>query len=263
LLWSELHTAFSFLENIRLWDVSSSINGVDTLQPITLGSVFVAILVIIITTQLVRNLPALLELALLQHLDLTPGTGYAITTLTKYSITLVGGIVGFSLIGIEWSKMQWFVTAMGVGLGFGLQEIFANIVSGLMILFEKPIRIGDTVTIRDLTGSITRINTRATTLTDWDRKEIIVPNKAFITEQFINWSLSDTVTRIVLTIPVPAEANPEQVTILLLMAAQDSAMILDTPNPEAYLVDLQQGIQIFELRAYAAEMGHRLPARHE
>ncbi|MFP3366750.1 mechanosensitive ion channel, partial [Pseudoalteromonas sp. SIMBA_148] len=88
----------------------------------------------------------LLELALLQHLDLTPGTGYAITTLTKYSITLVGGIVGFSLIGIEWSKMQWFVTAMGVGLGFGLQEIFANIVSGLMILFEKPIRIGDTVT---------------------------------------------------------------------------------------------------------------------
>ena len=99
--------------------------------------------------------------------------------------------------------MQWFVTAMGVGLGFGLQEIFANIVSGLMILFEKPIRIGDTVTIRDLTGSITRINTRATTLTDWDRKEIIVPNKAFITEQFINWSLSDTVTRIVLTIPVP------------------------------------------------------------
>ncbi|OBU09430.1 miniconductance mechanosensitive channel MscM [Morganella psychrotolerans] len=263
LLWSELHTAFSFLENIRLWDVTSSINGVDTLQPITLGSIFVAILVIIITTQLVRNLPALLELALLQHLDLTPGTGYAITTLTKYTITLIGGIVGFSLIGIEWSKMQWFVTAMGVGLGFGLQEIFANIVSGLMILFEKPIRIGDTVTIRDLTGSITRINTRATTLTDWDRKEIIVPNKAFITEQFINWSLSDTVTRIVLTIPVPADANPEQVTILLLVAAQDSPMILDTPSPEAYLVDLQQGIQIFELRAYAAEMGHRLPARHE
>ncbi|MGX8873521.1 mechanosensitive ion channel domain-containing protein, partial [Escherichia coli] len=89
-------------------------------------------------------------------------------------------------------KLQWLIAAMGVGLGFGLQEIFANIISGLMILFEKPIRIGDTVTIRNLTGNISKINTRATTLTDWDRKEIIVPNKAFITEQFINWSLSDS-----------------------------------------------------------------------
>nr|WP_244175436.1 miniconductance mechanosensitive channel MscM [Xenorhabdus vietnamensis] len=263
LLWSELHSAFSFLENIRLWDVSTNTNGVDSIQPITVGSVLIAILVIVITTQLVRNLPALLELALLQHLVLTPGTGYAITTLTKYSITLIGGLIGFSLVGIEWSKLQWLVAAMGVGLGFGLQEIFTNIISGLIILFEKPIRIGDTVTIRGLTGSITKINTRATTLSDWDRKEIIVPNKAFITEQFINWSLSDTITRIVLTIPVPADINSAHATDILTSAAKSSPLILDNPMPEVYLVDLQQGIQIYELRAYAAEMGHRMPARHE
>ncbi len=126
-------------------------------EPITLGAVLIAILVLIITTQLIRNFPALLELALLQHLDLTPGTGYAITTITKYLIMLFGGLVGFSMIGIEWSKLQWLVAALTVGLGFGLQEIFANFVSGLIILlFEKPIRIGDTVTIRDLTGSVTR-----------------------------------------------------------------------------------------------------------
>ncbi|MFP3441391.1 mechanosensitive ion channel, partial [Pantoea sp. SIMBA_133] len=93
----------------------------------------------------------------------SPGTGYAITTLTKYLLLVIGGLLGFSLIGIEWSKLQWLVTGLGVGLGFGLQEIFANFISGLIILFEKLIRIGDTVTIRDLTGSITRINTRATT----------------------------------------------------------------------------------------------------
>ncbi|MBD2803755.1 miniconductance mechanosensitive channel MscM [Xenorhabdus szentirmaii] len=263
LLWSELHSAFSFLEKIRLWDVSTTINGVETVQPITMGSILIAILVIVITAQLVRNLPALLELALLQHLELTPGTGYAITTLTKYSITLIGGLVGFSLMGIEWAKLQWLIAAMGVGLGFGLQEIFANIISGLIILFEKPIRIGDTVTIRGLTGSITKINTRATTLSDWDRKEIIVPNKAFITEQFINWSLSDTVTRIVLTIPVPADTESAYATDILMSAAKNSPLILDNPTPEVYLVDLQQGIQIYELRAYAAEMGHRMPARHE
>ena len=148
-------------------------------------------------------------------------------------------------------------------LGFGLQEIFANFISGLIILFEKPIRIGDTVTIRDLTGSVTRINTRATTISDWDRKEIIVPNKAFITEQFINWSLSDSVTRVVLTVPAPVDADTDEVTKILIAAAHRCSLVIDTPAPEAFLVDLQQGIQIFELRIFAAEMGHRMPLRHE
>lgn len=262
-LWSEIHSAFGFLENIRLWDVSTTVQGVESIQPITLGSVLIAILVLIITTQLVRNMPALLELALLQHLNLTPGTGYAITTLTKYVLMLVGGLIGFSMIGIEWSKLQWLVAALGVGLGFGLQEIFANFISGLIILFEKPIRIGDTVTIRDLTGSITRINTRATTIIDWDRKEIIVPNKAFITEQFVNWSLSDSVTRVVLTIPAPAHVDSEEVTTVLRQACERCSYVLDVPAPDVFLVDLQQGIQLFELRIHAAEMGHRMPLRHE
>ena len=262
-LWSEIHSAFGFLENISLWDVTSTVQGVESLEPITLGAVLIAILVLIITTQLVRNLPALLELAILQHLDLTPGTGYAITTITKYLLMLIGGLVGFSMIGIEWSKLQWLVAALGVGLGFGLQEIFANFISGLIILFEKPIRIGDTVTIRDLTGSVTRINTRATTISDWDRKEIIVPNKAFITEQFINWSLSDSVTRVVLTVPAPVDADTEEVSKILIAAAHRCSLVIDTPAPEAFLVDLQQGIQIFELRIFAAEMGHRMPRRQE
>jgi small-conductance mechanosensitive channel len=262
-LWSEIHSAFGFLENIHLWNVSSTVQGIEVIQPITLGAVLIAILVLIITTQLVRNLPALLELALLQHLDLTPGTGYAMLAITKYVLMFFGGLTGFSLLGIEWVKLQWLVAALGVGLGFGLQEIFANFISGLIILFEKPIRIGDTVTIRNLTGSVTKINTRATTIADWDRKEIIVPNKAFITEQFINWSLSDSVTRVVLTVPAPAEANSDEVVGILMSAARRCSLVLETPEPEVYLVDLQQGIQIFELRMHAAEMAHRMPLRHE
>ncbi|AVJ15934.1 miniconductance mechanosensitive channel MscM [Serratia sp. JUb9] len=262
-LWSEIHSAFAFLENISLWNVTSTSNGIDSVQSITLGAVLIAVLVIMVTTQLVRNLPALLELAVLQHLDLSPGTGYAITTITKYLLLLFGAILSFSWIGIEWSKLQWVVTALTFGLGFGMQEIFSNFISGLIILFEKPIRIGDTVTIRNLTGSVTKINTRATTISDWDRKEIIVPNKAFITEQFVNWSLSDAITRVVLTVPAPAEANSEEVTKILTDASHRCSLVLDNPPPEVYLVDLQQGIQIFELRIYAAEMGHRMPLRHE
>lgn len=261
-LWSEIHSAFGFLENISLWDVTSTVQGVESPSQSPRGR---------------ANchsgadyhhptgaeLPGPAGAGAVAASGSHPGTGYAITTITKYLILLFGGLVGFSMIGIEWSKLQWLVAALGVGLGFGLQEIFANFISGLIILFEKPIRIGDTVTIRDLTGSITKINTRATTISDWDRKEIIVPNKAFITEQFINWSLSDSVTRVVLTVPAPSDANSEEVTQILYTAAERCTLVIDNPPPEVFLVDLQQGIQIFELRIYAAEMGHRMPLRHE
>lgn len=262
-LWSEIHSAFSFLENIHLWDVTTTVQGVESNQPITLGALLIAIIVFIITAQLVRNMPALLELAILQHLELTPGSGFAITTITKYILMFIGCTVAFSFMGVEWSKLQWLIAALGVGLGFGLQEIFANFVSGLFILFEKPIRIGDMVTIRDLTGTITKINTRATTILDWDRKEIIMPNKAFITEQFVNWSLSDSITRIVTTVPAEIDADPGLVTDILKEAAEKCSLVLETPAPEAFLIDIHQGIQIFELRVFAGEMSNRMPLRHE
>ncbi|URJ32773.1 miniconductance mechanosensitive channel MscM [Candidatus Blochmannia vicinus] len=263
LLWSELYSAFSFLENITLWDVTSTIKGVDNIQPITLNSFIISVLVIVITTKTVRNLPAFLELTFLQHLDLTPGTGYAITTLTKYILMFLGGIIGCSLIGIEWTKIQWLVAALGVGLGFGLQEIFANFISGLIILFEKPIRIGDTVTISNLTGNITRINTRATIITDWNHKEIIVPNKEFITKQFINWSLSDTLTRVVLRVPAPLQTDTKKIVQILLQIVQNSSLALNTPPPEVYLVDLQQGLPIFEIRMHISDIKLRMPLCHQ
>lgn len=262
-LWSELHPAFSFLENITLWDVTSTIKGVNNIQPITLNSLLIAILVIIITTKTVHNLPALLELTLLQYLRLTPSTRYAITTLTKYILMLLGSIIGCSLIGIEWSKIQWLIAALGVGLGFGLQEIFANFISGLMILFEKPIRIGDTITIQNFTGNVTHINTRATTIIDWDHKEIIIPNKEFITQKFTNWSLSDTITRVVLKVPGPIHISAKKTTSTLLKITKNSTLILHTPSPEVYLLDLQQGFPIFEIRIYVAHTKLRMPVCHQ
>lgn len=261
LLWSELHSAFAFMNNIKLWGTSTIVNGVEIEQYITLGAVCIAILVMTITVQAVKNLPALLELGILQHLDLAPGTGYAISTISKYIILMIGCMIAFSFIGIDWSKIQWLIAALGVGLGFGLQEIFANFISGLIILFEKPVRIGDTVTIRDLTGNITKINTRAITIVDWDRKEIVMPNKAFITEQLVNWSLSDSITRIVLTIPATIDADSDLVINLLQQACIECEYVLNDPEPQVFLVDIQEGIQLFELRVFAAEMGHRMLLR--
>lgn len=263
LLWSELRFAFAFLENITLWDVTSTIKGVDNIQPITLNTLLIIIVVIIITTITVRNLPAFLELTLLQHMDLTPGTNYAITTLTKYILMLLGSLIGFSLVGIEWNKIQWLIAALGVGLGFGLQEIFVNFISGLMILFEKPIRIGDTVTIQNLTGNITKINTRATIITDWDHKEIIVPNKEFITKQFTNWSLSNSITRVILRIFTPIQIDIDKIPNILLKIVKQSPLALDYPTPEIYLINLTQGFPMFEIRIYTADIKSRIPLCHQ
>ncbi|URJ25160.1 miniconductance mechanosensitive channel MscM [Candidatus Blochmannia ocreatus] len=263
LLWSELRSAFSFLENITLWDVTSTIKGIDNIQPITLNAFLIAILVIIITTQTARNLPAFLELTFLQRLNISSGTRYTITTLTKYILMLLGGIIGCSLIGIEWVKIQWLIAALGVGLGFGLQEIFANFISGVMILFEKPIRIGDTVTIDNFTGNITKISIRATIITDWDHREIIVPNREFITKKFINWSLSDKIIRVVLRFPVPPQTNINTVIKTILKMIKTVPYILENPSPEIYLANIQQGFPILEARTYVSDIKYRMLIRHQ
>lgn len=263
LFWSEIQSAFIFLDTITLWDASSTLNGIEYVDPITLKSCLLALIIFVLTLVLIRNLSGALELLILQHLDLSPGTGFAITTLAKYMTISIGFVVGFNFLGVDWAKTQWLVAALTVGLGFGLQEIFANFVSGLIILFEKPIRIGDTVTIRDLTGSISKIQTRATTIVDWDRKEIIVPNKAFITEQFINWSLSDSITRVIINIGVEFNSDIELVTKLLLESAEENSLSLDNPGPEVFFIEFAQHALRFEVRCYVSEMGHRLTMTHE
>ncbi|MEW9824194.1 MAG: miniconductance mechanosensitive channel MscM [Candidatus Symbiodolus clandestinus] len=261
--WSKMHPAFGFLENYPLWNMDTLSQGTQISKSVTLRDLLKAVLFFIITMQLVRNLPAVLELALLQHLDLTHGTSYAITAVTKYLLSLIGGFIVIYLLGIDWPKIQWVATALGVGFGFGLKDIFANFISGLILLFEKPIRIGDTVTVKDFHGTVTRISTRATVITDWDRKEIIVPNHNLVIEQFINWTLSDTVVRLVLQLTTLATVDPKLIKKLFKQAAKKCTLLLVNPAPEIYLNELQQGLQAFEIRLYAAEPSHRMPLRHE
>ncbi|GAA4871487.1 mechanosensitive ion channel domain-containing protein [Ferrimonas pelagia] len=263
-LWSQTHPAvFSFLEGITLYSSTQFVDNVEQAVPITLMSLAAALMIAVFTGMIARNLPGLLELMLLQRLDLTPGTGFAISTVSKYLVYTIGVFATFSTLGLAWSKMQWLIAALTVGLGFGLQEIFANFISGLIILFEKPIRIGDTVTIRDLTGTVSKIQIRATTIVDWDRKEIIVPNKAFITEQLVNWSLSDAITRVILKVSVARDSDPALVEAVLHQAVQESPLALSQPEPEIFFGGFGSHTQDFEVRAYADEMGKRWPLRHD
>ncbi|MCM2529000.1 mechanosensitive ion channel [Shewanella algae] len=264
-LWTQTHTAlFSFLDGITLWTTTTTgVGGVEQPLPITMKSLVFGAIVVGFSMMIATNLPGLLELTVLQKLDLTPGTGFAITTVTRYLVVFIGIVIGFATLGMEWSKLQWLIAALTLGLGFGLQEIFANFISGLIILFEKPVRIGDTVTIRELTGTVSKIKIRATTIIDWDRKEIIIPNKAFITEQLINWSLSDPITRVIIYVSVARDSDPARVEAALYQAVKECENALETPEPEVWFAGFGKHTQDYEVRAYAKDMSSRWPLRHD
>ena len=209
------------------------------------------------------NLPGLLELLVLRHIDLSPGTSYAITSITKYILLVVSIMAGASQLGLEWAKLQWLVAALGVGLGFGLQEIVANFVSGLILLFEKPIRIGDTGTIGNFSGTVTRIQIRATTIVDWDRKEVIIPNKNFVTDQLINWSLTDPITRVVIPVGVAYGSDTHLAQELLLDVAHQHPKVLKEPEPNAYFLAFGASTLDMELRLFVSSMSDRLTTTHE
>ena len=262
-VWADMISAFGYMDSIILWEQLIS-EGEHTLHSTTsLADVIGALLLLVISLMLARNLPGLLEMLVLSKLQLQPGTPYAITSLLSYSITAIGLIIALSALGVSWSKLQWLVAALGVGLGFGLQEIFANFVSGLIILFEKPVRIGDVITIGDLSGTVNRIRIRATTITDFDRKEIIVPNKAFVTDRLVNWSLSDRVTRLVLKVGFAYGSDLDKARTILLDAAQDNPRVLGDPEPKAYFLGFGASTLDHELRVHVGDLADRLPVTDE
>jgi potassium efflux system protein len=175
----------------------------------------------------------------------------------------MGSVLGLGLLGLRWSQLQWMAAALSVGLGFGLQEIFANFVSGLILLFERPFRVGDVITIGDLSGRVTRIRTRATTILDFDNKEIVVPNKSFITDRLVNWTLSDTITRITIKVGVAYGTDPAAVRAVLHDAARENSRVLADPAPASWFLAFGASSLDFELRVFVGDLGDRLPVQDE
>lgn len=276
LIWVDVLPALSILDRVELWQTSvqvtetytpadgvPSLRTLDRLEPITLAGLCLALLIAATTFIAARNIPGLLEMAVLQHLPVDAGFRYAVAAVSRYVITIVGLVLACSTLGIGWSKVQWLVAAVSVGLGFGLQEIFANFVSGLIILFERPVRVGDVVTVADVSGVVSRIRMRATTITNWDRKEFIVPNKEFITGRLLNWTLSDQVNRVVVNVGIAYGSDTQLAHDLLLRIAQKHPQVLADPPPVVTFDNFGSSSLNFVLRCFLASLEHRLAVTHE
>jgi potassium efflux system protein len=252
-VWAGVLPALSWLSNVHLWYHDVIVDGVPTRAPITLESLGLALFVLLITLTAGRNMPGFLEIAVLQRLPLEPGARYATRTLVLYAIATTGFLVAFNVIGVGWNSVQWLVAALTVGLGFGLQEIFANFVSGLVILLERPIRVGDTVTVGGTSGVVTRIRMRATTITDWSRRELVVPNKGFITGELINWSLSDPILRLEFPIGIAYGSDTTLAHKTMLGVCREHPLVLDQPEPNVFFTGFGDNSLNFEARVFVNE----------
>ncbi|MBV5309368.1 MAG: mechanosensitive ion channel [Chromatium okenii] len=258
LTWSEVLPAFTLFEQFALWHYSGVVDGQIQLIPVTVADVGLVLVILLIAVIAAKNLPALLEIVLLQSDSVSAGGRYAIKTLVRYFIIATAFLLAFNAMGFNWSQVQWLVAALSVGIGFGLQEIVANFVSGLIILFERPVRVGDIVTIGETSGIVTNIQIRATTIRNWDKQELLVPNKEFITERLLNWTLTDQQNRISIPIGLEYGSDTQLALRVLKQIAQQNERVLDDPEPLVSFDGFADNALTITLRCYLGTVDGRI-----
>ncbi|MFT7286760.1 MAG: potassium efflux system protein [Halieaceae bacterium] len=251
LIWSPALPALSVFDSIVLWSTEDVTLPVGELRNITVSTLLLSALTIIVTFLLTRHLPPLIKVFLIEWSAVSPGSRYATGMLMQYLILGIGLSIALAMLGFQWSKVQWLVAALGVGIGFGLQEIVANFISGLIVLFERPIRVGDIIHAGGADGTVTRINARATVIETFEGKELLIPNKELITNVVTNWSLSSPKLRIVIPIGIAYGSDVGEAMRLLVQVARANPEVLAEPDPVVTFEDFGDNALVLWLRCFA------------
>ena len=237
------------------------------LSALTVGDLTRALVALTLTAVAWRHMGDLFTLVIFPRMPEDPGTRFAVLTLAKYLALSVGLLAGLASVDLGPKEIGVVVAALGVGLGFGLQEIVSNFVSGIILLLERPIRVGDVVTVSNQTGKVDRINIRATTIINWDNQSMIIPNRAFITGNLVNWTHRDKVVRATIHLIVAQGTDPDRVSDLLLVIAREDPDVLRNPVPAAMMESFGDWGLCFSLYVHVPEPGlagrvkHRLFAQ--
>jgi len=264
MIWSSLIPALSIFDGFEVWSyrngVDANNNPIDV--AVSLWDLLQALVIFGLTIIAARNLPGFLEIFVLNRMGVDAGTRYAVTTVLGYIIIGLGVIMSLDQMGLQWSQLKWIATGLSVGIGFGLQKIIANFISGLIILFERPIRIGDYVTIGNQSGTVSRIQIRATTLKDLDNLEILIPNEALISERVTNWTLSSSVTRLVVNVGIAYGSDTERAQEIMLDAVKNLPKVLSSPSPVVLFMGFGDSSLDFQIRVFLNSFDDRVPMTH-
>ena len=236
----------------RIWSVfEAPIAG----TPFTLAKMIVAAVLLTVLVWVTGRITRWLAHGVLRRRGVDAGITEEIAALVRYAVTALGTVIILqAVVGVNLATIVGLLAGIGVGLGFGLQNIVSNFFSGLIILFERPIKVGDKVRIGEAVGIVRRIAIRATTIVAEDNTAIIIPNSDFISQRVTNWRYAARSGRVQVKVRTPATQNPAMILERLRSAAKGMPWANDTPEPDAVLLDMGDGWLHFEVRAWARGM---------
>jgi len=217
---------------------------------VSVGDVMAFALTVWLSFLLARLVDFVLQEDVFTRVRTGRGVPYAISGLVRYTLIFIGLLVGLSAAGVELSKLTVIVGGLGVGIGFGLQNVVNNFVSGLILLFERPIQVGDSVQLPDVWGKVKRIGIRTSVIRSFDGAEVIVPNGMLISDKVTNWTLSDERRRIELDVGVDYGTPAQRVIDLLIGVAKANPGVMKDPEPHAYFVNFGDNALLFKLRVW-------------
>jgi small-conductance mechanosensitive channel len=224
--------------------------------PITLTSLVVFIFVLGAFLLGARIITKILGSRVLSRLQMDPGVRYTLERVTQYSLAVIGAIVAFQFIGIDLSGLAVIFGLLSVGIGFGLQNVTSNFISGLILLFERPIRVGDRVEVGGTQGDVLEINIRSTTIRTPDNITIIVPNTEFISQRVINYSHGEQKIRVDMSVGVSYDSDVNKVVQALNEVAAENDEILKSPKPVVHLRNFGDSAWDLELRVWIPNPKH-------
>jgi small-conductance mechanosensitive channel len=226
-------------------------------QPITVSNLIMFVLVISLFAILSRIIRSILKGQVFPRLAIEEGTRYTLLRVTHYLIIVIGAVVGFQFIGIDLTGLAVIFGLLSVGIGFGLQNVTSNFVAGLILLLERPIKVGDRITVGNTEGDVVEINIRSTTIRSLNNIAIIVPNSEFVSSTVINWTHGDQKIRLEIDVGVSYSSNLETVLRCLREVAEENPEVLTNPAPEVLHTGFGDSSWNMRLRAWIGN-----PKRH-
>jgi potassium-dependent mechanosensitive channel len=256
--------AFTVLDEVQgvVWPLFSAEWGWGALR-VALGDLILFGLVAWAALWVATAVRFVLEEDVFPRVQMAKGLPLALSRIAQYLIVLLGFSLALGVLGVDLTKITILAGAFGVGIGFGLQTIVNNFISGLVLLFERPVHVGDAVQIGEFAGEMRRIGFRSSTVRTWEGADVIVPNSQLISERVTNWTLSDRMRRIDIKVGVAYGTDPQRVLALLLGAARAHPKLLGAPEPLALFLGFGESALNFELRGWTEDFDSWVVIRSE